>query len=297
MTNIYEMKSFLSYDGCDLRYMVRGCGKPLVFIHGFASSSIDFSGLFKLLEHKYRIYALDQRGFGQSPVSGNLGIESSARDLKALVDKEQLEDFNIIAYSMGAHVLFSYIELFGEYKIGNIILGEMSPKLINEGDWSLGLYQGWYTRDIFERDLKLMDRNYRKFNEYFLVQTLISHCPEEKRDFLKEFDINQWLDKLASREKQYYAMIEVDESQARINRQYWKTMVEGDYRSLIGHIKSPICYIYGKPGSIYNPKLGEYYKKQLPNIKLYEFEDANHLLIYTHRKAFVEVVDNFINEN
>ena len=92
-------------------------------------------------------------------------------------------------------------------------------------------------------------------------------------------------------------MIEVDESQARINRQYWKTMVEGDYRSLIGHIKSPICYIYGKPGSIYNPKLGEYYKKQLPNIKLYEFEDANHLLIYTHRKAFVEVVDNFINEN
>lgn len=72
---------------------------------------------------------------------------------------------------------------FGTDGLSGIILGDMSPKLINEGDWKLGLYQGWYTREMFNKDLELIHTDYKRFALMVAEGLLFKNYPENVRDF------------------------------------------------------------------------------------------------------------------
>ena len=62
-------------------------GEVLVFVHGWPDSWFSFSRILPLLPARYRAYALDQRGFGDSerPVSGYT-IDHFAADVVAFLD-------------------------------------------------------------------------------------------------------------------------------------------------------------------------------------------------------------------
>lgn len=159
----FQTRIFRGFDGAELHYVDVGSGQPMIYVCGFGSSIESQAPFIEAMQHHGRIIVFDQRAFGITPAAGEMGIHQSARDVKALIEHLDLNDVVLYGYSMGAAVTFSYVAQFGTDRLSRIILGDMSPKLINENGWDLGLYQGHYTREMYEEDLDLIHSDYKRF--------------------------------------------------------------------------------------------------------------------------------------
>ena len=81
-------------------------GEPVVLLHGYPDSSFSFSRVLPLLDPlRYRVYALDQRGHGESdkPESG-YGIDEFAGDVVAFLDAVGVERATLVGHSFGTLV-------------------------------------------------------------------------------------------------------------------------------------------------------------------------------------------------
>lgn len=57
---------FADVDGVRLHYQEKGAGTPLVLIHGYTSSTYSWKDVFESLSQKFRVIAIDLKGFGFS---------------------------------------------------------------------------------------------------------------------------------------------------------------------------------------------------------------------------------------
>jgi pimeloyl-ACP methyl ester carboxylesterase len=92
-----------------LHYITKGEGEPLIMIHGFSSSLHTFSHLMNPLSKKYKVYAIDLKGFGASPKPRD--DKYSVYDQMVLV-KQFMVEHNItnpimIGHSLGGGVALS----------------------------------------------------------------------------------------------------------------------------------------------------------------------------------------------
>jgi len=92
-----------------LHAQIQGTGAPVVLLHGFSSSLHTFSYMIEPLAKKYRVYALDLKGFGSSPKPRD--ARYSVYDQMLLV-KDFMQEHNIsnpimIGHSLGAGVALS----------------------------------------------------------------------------------------------------------------------------------------------------------------------------------------------
>lgn len=88
-----------------------GDGKPVVFLHGNASSSRFYAELLAALPADYRAIAPDFRGFGGSerrPIDATRGLGDFADDVAALVDELGLESPTLVGWSTGGGVALRY---------------------------------------------------------------------------------------------------------------------------------------------------------------------------------------------
>lgn len=89
-----------------LNYAVSGSGPDLVLIHGLGLSSMKtWIGQVPELARHYRVHTYDVRGFGQSNnPTGRFSVQQHAYDLKALLDRLELERVALVGFSMGGWI-------------------------------------------------------------------------------------------------------------------------------------------------------------------------------------------------
>lgn len=105
------MEQFRSFDGTAIAYIDRGDGPTVVLHHGFAAdhaTNWDAPGVVDaLVEAGRRVVALDARGHGQSGKPHEEAAYADgamAKDVRALFDHLDLDDVDLVGYSMGAIV-------------------------------------------------------------------------------------------------------------------------------------------------------------------------------------------------
>lgn len=102
-----QFSSALLKTGVRLRYAYQGDpdGIPVILLHGYTDSWYSFSQIMPLLDQKYRVYALDQRGHGESdrPVGG-YAMQQFAADVIAFMDAMKIKQATIVGHSMGSFV-------------------------------------------------------------------------------------------------------------------------------------------------------------------------------------------------
>lgn len=108
------MPYFTSKDGVRLFYDDIGRGRPLVLIHGWTFSGRFFHRNVPVLAENARVITVDLRGHGRSdkPDRG-YRIPRLAADLRDLLLELDLRDVTLLGWSLGAPVIWSYLELFG----------------------------------------------------------------------------------------------------------------------------------------------------------------------------------------
>ena len=112
------MATFKTNDNVEIYYEVKGEGRPLFLLPGWTCTTKFWKYNIDELAKSCKVIAMDMRGHGESEkVMHSHRISRYAMDVKNLLDHLDLEDVTVLGWSMGASILWSYIELFGNHII------------------------------------------------------------------------------------------------------------------------------------------------------------------------------------
>lgn len=104
----------------ELAYVDRGCGMPVVLLHGFPLDHSMWRAQIDALAHGYRAIAPDLRGFGQSSlgaidVDQGISMERFADDIAELLDALAIDAPIVLAgFSMGGYVAWQFVRKYAD---------------------------------------------------------------------------------------------------------------------------------------------------------------------------------------
>ncbi|KAJ4422305.1 hypothetical protein N0V82_003060 [Gnomoniopsis sp. IMI 355080] len=107
-------------------------GKCILLMHGFSGSSAYYTRNYAALSEDHWVVAPDMRGHGASGRSkGGYHVARLALDLRAIVERlrENSPGVKIIPVgcSIGAAVLWTYVELFGDGDFAGFVFADQAP--------------------------------------------------------------------------------------------------------------------------------------------------------------------------
>ena len=212
-----KINKFKTSDNVNLAYWEAGNGEPLIFIPGWSANGAEFINVIYLLSKNYHVYVLDPRNQGLSDTVpyGNR-ISRYGIDLKEFIDHTQNKQVNLIGWSMGASVIWSYIDLFGDNKLKKLAFIDEPVSIYAHTDWTeekrsnLGAMTTSPERMIaaFTRneptnqlvvDMNVFSRYQMQDSEYFknsesFAQAVIQKSPESMAPVLFDHATNNWED-------------------------------------------------------------------------------------------------------
>jgi pimeloyl-ACP methyl ester carboxylesterase len=136
---LFGQSYFSSFDQVKIAYTDEGDGDPVLLLHGFISSGNSWNQTVlkkELLAKGYRVIIPDLRGNGNSgkPQSAEAYMnDAEVKDLIALANHLQLDNYTAIGYSRGSIVLAKL--LTQESRIQKAVIGGMGLDFTNP-NWS-----------------------------------------------------------------------------------------------------------------------------------------------------------------
>ena len=115
-----------------LNAIEKGSGPTLLLIPGWSQTARSYQAQIDGLSDRYRVIAVDMRGHGDSPKpSTGYRIARLAQDLRDFILERDLKDIALGGHSMGASILWSYIEQFGADRVSKFIFIDQAPSVTN----------------------------------------------------------------------------------------------------------------------------------------------------------------------
>lgn len=102
---------------------------PLILLHALGTNAQDWDEVALALAERYHVFALDQRGHGESArpgISSLYTFEAMRFDLKVFVDTLRLDRITLIGHSMGGTVAFLFAELYPD-RIERLVIEDTPP--------------------------------------------------------------------------------------------------------------------------------------------------------------------------
>lgn len=131
-----EYSRFADIDGLRIHYQEKGSGTPLLLIHGFSSSTYTWKDVFEPLSLKYRVIAVDLKGFGfSSKPDGDYQRSTQAEMVVRLLDSLKIDQAALCGNSMGGEVSLNVAVRHPERVLGLILVDSGGVRV--EGSGSL----------------------------------------------------------------------------------------------------------------------------------------------------------------
>ena len=196
-----------------------GSGNPLIMIPGWSQSSEEWKGSAESLSAVRKVIALDMRGHGESdkPDYG-YRVYRLAQDLHETINKLEFPTVDLMAHSMGCSVIWAYIDLYGQDRIGRLVLVDQAPCMFPRAEWSpeemvqfgcfyksadevdelaasamgcvdlgstIDFVRGFFTTDFPEQSLPFIAQENLKFPRHLAAQLLRDTAFGDWRDVIK----------------------------------------------------------------------------------------------------------------
>jgi non-heme chloroperoxidase len=120
----------------DIYYEDHGSGQPVLLIHGYPLNGRSWERQERdLLAAGYRVINYDRRGFGNSsqPTTG-YDYDTFTADLNAVVEHLDLNDFNLVGFSMGTGEVTHYLGTHGSARVRKAALLGAIPPYLKQAD-------------------------------------------------------------------------------------------------------------------------------------------------------------------
>jgi len=256
-------------NGINIAYDDHGIGQPVLFLHAFPLNRSMWSGELAALlaEERYRLVALDWRGFGESDITGGLStMELFADDTAGLMDMLGMQDAVLCGLSMGGYAAFAFLRKYPQ-RVKGLILADTRPgadtaegRANRENVARLAETQG--TEAIADLQLpKLIADDTRQ------------HQPEI------ETRIRQMINAATPQ-----GIAAASRGMAQ----------RADSTDLLPTIACPALVLVGEQDVLTPPAVAQDYAAQIPNAQFMSIPNAGHLSNLEQPEAFLQAVSGFL---
>ena len=268
------MATFKTNDNVELYYEVYGEGKPLLMLPGWTCSTNFFKKNKDVLAEKgCQVILLDFRGHGQSEkILSSHRISRYAMDVKNLLDHLDVSDVTLLGWSMGAAVIWSYLELFGEYRVSKMVSVDQAPLQYTGPDWVWG-QNGCYDVEMFIRtcyDIKYAPREAAEG----LAFACLHHTPSDD-------EVKFIADEISLCPP--YVRIEIMRDHTNL-----------DWRDFIPKINIPCLTLVARNSNVFDWQGSAWVGENVQNGEIIFFEDSGHMLFWEEPDKFNDAVANFV---
>ncbi|GGK81583.1 alpha/beta fold hydrolase [Amphritea balenae] len=274
------MEKITSKDGINIRYLRLGKGTPVIFLHGWTSSSIGWLPFASELADQHEVYCWDARGHGGHEIAegASTHVRDMASDLQQLIEYHQLENVTLVGHSMGALTMWQYIRDFGCDKLSGVCIIDQSPKLVTDDHWHNGIY-GNFNQAANTRFIS-------KLREDFAEGLLQLVANGYNRKSYENYQQN------ARGFQQLREHLRTLESEPLVK--CWESLTAADYRDVLPQICVPALLIYGDESQFYSADVAEYVRRNIPLADLHTYENSDHSPQLWHRDRFVYDLRTFV---
>jgi pimeloyl-ACP methyl ester carboxylesterase len=134
-----DSSHFVEIDGVRLHYQEKGNGTPLVLLHGYTSSTYSWKDVFEPLSKKFRVVAVDLKGFGFSAKpDGDYTRRAQAVLIAHLLEKLNIEKAWLCASSMGGEVALNVAVANPQHVAGLILIDSAGVTVAGTGSLAPG---------------------------------------------------------------------------------------------------------------------------------------------------------------
>jgi len=269
------MANFTTQDQVSIHYTVTGSGQPLLLIPGWSCSLHFFDKNIGPLAEEFQVIAMDLRGHGDSgkPDHGHR-ISRYAMDVRELLDHLNIDNVTAAGWSMGASVLWSYLELFGNHRIKKLISVDQSPAQYFAPDWKWGQL-GCYDMESYLR--------------------LCAQLQYEERANA-EGTVHGCLYKQPSAEEVKFLADEIMKCPAQIKIDIMRDHTNLDWRDFIPHISIPTLVCVAKESQVFPCQGSAWVGDNIKGAETEFFENCGHMLFWDDAEKFNRIVAEFIKK-
>lgn len=260
-------------DHVQIYYEIHGEGKPLFMLPGWTCSTKFWKYNVPELSKHFKVVLMDMRGHGESEkVMHSHRISRYAMDVKNLLDTLDLKDVTVLGWSMGASILWSYIELFGNHRIDSLICVDQSPAQYVKPDWPWG-QKACFDVETFMETCFAAKSDPRGAAEG-LVGACLKHAPSEA-------DHKMLVDEICKCPP--YVRIEIMRDHTNL-----------DWRDFLPHINLPTLVCCARESRVFDYHGSSWVGEHIPGAKTVLFDDCSHMLFWEKPEKFNKTVIEFI---
>ncbi|WP_099159563.1 alpha/beta fold hydrolase [Virgibacillus ndiopensis] len=253
-----------------LYYEEQGKGQPVIFVHGVMMSSKFFHKQIPYFSKKYRTITLDLRGHGQSSkVEHGHTVAQYARDLQKFIGLLDLKNVILVGWSMGAFVLWDYVNQFGTENVKALTVVDQSPSDYIWPEWEFGAFDFETIKGV----MQAIQEDQNAFNSDF-IYGMFKEQPDPKD--------HEWI------------LAEMNKLPASIESTIVFNQTAVDYRDTLSNVDVPTLICFGSVG-FFPVAAGEYIQERIPGSKLVAFENSSHLLFLEETEKFNWELDAFFS--
>lgn len=259
----------ISLNGAELAYDDHGVGLPILFLHAFPLNRNMWTELTGALlnEQKFRLIALDWRGFGESSIKALISpMQLLADDIAALMDHLGIQKAVLCGLSMGGYVSFAFMRSHSE-RVQALILADTRPGADNE--------EGKQNRE----NLALLAQS----------QGVDAVADTQVPRLLSSYT-RQHHPEIEARVRQMISMA----TPAGVAAASRGMAQRADSSDLLAKITCPTQVIVGEHDTLTPPDLAQKFAQQIPGAQFAVIPQSGHLTVLEQPNAFLQAARNFL---
>jgi pimeloyl-ACP methyl ester carboxylesterase len=247
------LKHFTASDGVRIAYEDEGAGRPLVLLHGLMAHS-GFFAKQRALASEFRLIGFDLRGHGRSLADGTAPtIEQLADDVSEIAEALELEQAIAVGWSLGAPVLWHVLCGRAAGRFAGAVVVDMTPRVLNDEEWQLGL-----SEEMCEARRSAIREDFANF-ALGAGQAMFAQPVREEHRALAN-----------------WAGEEFARNDPTAIGALWSSLVEQDFRPVLGRIRQPTLVIHGAQSQLYGSDTARHLVSALPNARAIQFDRSGH---------------------
>lgn len=230
-----------------------------------------FNNQFQRLQSRFRCLAPDLPGHGKN-IAGEPTVGGAVGSLAVLMDRLDLSNAILVGWSLGAAIAWRYIADHGAGRVAGVISVDMSPRLVNDSDWTLGL------RD---KDTDACLATTARLRDHWAASIpAIAAGMFATRQGAADYSLETAIEQIASNDPA--AMVTM-----------WQSLLMADTRSTIAALPVPLLAIHGRASRVYSAETAHWLTRSAPDGQQLEIENAGHSPHLEAPDVFADAVDGF----
>lgn len=277
----------LKSSGITLHYVSHGTpDQPLMlFVHGFPECWYTWRYQMKYFSKKYRVVAIDQRGYGLSSKPPNVSdykIDLLARDIADLVDQLGYKSCILVGHDWGAIISWAVSILYPQIVEKLVILNVPHSRAFRDALSIKQLRRSWY---IFFYQTPYIPELFLQSNDFSLLKQVFKTKPMGliNSENMTSEDLDVFI----------YTFAQPGTANAAVN--YYRALLRYPNDQLLSTVTVPVLIIWGCKDGAIGEELADASAKCCTNVQLKKIPNASHWVQQDAPDEVNSYIDAFVN--